>query len=118
LSRESVTRFLTRSWLAARRTSVITRGNSRVSSVRLTSLVKIAHRTNEGQLKREAGGNRRIFREEGGLGREPEAWAGCLEAGSFWGIDALGRPVLPFGRVEYLDLKLAWLNSEAREPRW
>jgi len=60
-----------------------------------------------------------MFREEEGLGREPEAWAGCLEAGSFWGIDALGRPVLPFGRVEfYLGLNLTWLTSGAREPRW
>src|ERR1700674_1664393 len=85
LSRESVIRFLTRSWLAARRTSLITRGNSRVSSVRLTSMVKIAHRANEEQPKRKPGGNCRIFREEGGLGRKPEAWAGCLEAGSFGG---------------------------------
>jgi hypothetical protein len=67
-------------------------------------LVKIAHRANEGQPKRKTGGDCRIFREEGGLGRKPEAWAGCLEAGSFWRIDALGRPVLPFGRVEsYLE---------------
>jgi hypothetical protein len=94
------------------------RGGSRLSSLRLTRSAKIAHPSNEGQPKRKARRKLTHLQREEGLGRKPEVWASCLEAGSFWGIDALGRPVLPFGRVEYLDLKLAWLNSGAREPRW
>ena len=64
-------------------------GNKVVCSAQTARLVKIAHPANEGQAKHRAGGKCRILRDEGGLGRKPEAWAGCLEAG--FGDRCLGQ---------------------------